>query len=479
MQSSILSVSALTADIKRVLEQGFASLQVRGEVSRLIRHRSGHIYFTVKDSGAAISAVIWRSTANRLRCQPGEGGEFIFHGHLSLYEPRGTYQLVIRSLSPAGEGALAAEFERRKREWAARGWFDSARKQPLPRYPAHIGIITSQSAAALEDIYKVLRTRPAWLRLTLAPAQVQGSTAPASITQALSHLIQNRPDLILLARGGGSMEDLWCFNDEKIVQAIVDSPIPIITGIGHEIDITLADLAADLRAATPSNAAELCCPDRHTLAAQVTAAPRLQQLMHTHLVALEQSLATIQLRHQRIATAITDHRHHHLLQLSSALSTHATSDLRQKNQQLTEQHKRLRMQDPQQQLRNRRQRLLQIQTRLQQLPARIQQARKKCQSVALRMHRNTPTLAPKQKALRDTADTLRNHLLLHHHQQQQRWMAAHQTLHALDPRRVLQRGFVMVNREDGSLVTSSQKLPLATRLQLQFADGNCKVKVVQ
>ncbi|HXH65224.1 MAG TPA: exodeoxyribonuclease VII large subunit, partial [Mariprofundaceae bacterium] len=176
-----LSVTELTAGIRQLLEQNFAHVRVVGEVSRLTRHASGHIYFTIKDQHAAISAVIWRSGAVRLKTLPEEGGEFVFDGHLSVYEARGTYQLIVRQVEESGSGRLAAEFERRKQLFAERGWFDPARKRPLPALPRHIGIITSPSTAAIEDVKKVLATRPAWLRLTLSPCLVQGDGAPASI----------------------------------------------------------------------------------------------------------------------------------------------------------------------------------------------------------------------------------------------------------------------------------------------------------
>ncbi|MDX8414231.1 MAG: exodeoxyribonuclease VII large subunit [Mariprofundales bacterium] len=476
--SKILTVSALTANIKLVLEQGFSSLQVRGEVSRFTRHASGHLYFTVKDANAAVSAVIWRSTANRLRCQPEEGGQFVFHGHLSLYAPRGSYQLVVRSVSPAGEGALAAAFERRKQEWATRGWFDGTHKRPLPDYPLHVGIVTSPTAAALEDIRKVLQSRPRWLQLTLSPALVQGEGAPASIVQAMARMVAVKPDLILLVRGGGSMEDLWCFNDEAVVRAVVESPVPVISGIGHEIDTTLTDLAADLRAATPSNAAELCCPDRTTLAMRVTAVSRLRQLAQAGFDRAQYPLVTMRLRHQRLVAVIADARHHQIMRLFSALSAKMSGGLRLKTQWLADRQKRLRAQDPHQQLRDRRVRLQQIDARLHHLSTRIQQLRQGCRSMALRMQRQLPRLAPRQKVLRDSAEVLRNCLRQRHHQQQQQWMAADQTLRALDPRRVLERGFVMVNRDDGGLVTSSKALPPSTRLQLRFSDGTTKVEVV-
>ncbi|MCF6208998.1 MAG: exodeoxyribonuclease VII large subunit [Ghiorsea sp.] len=256
MANTPLTVTELTARIKQVLEQGFSRVEVTGEISRLTSPSSGHLYFTIKDSHAAISAVVWRSAAARLKTRPKEGQAYVFTGHLSLYEPRGSYQLVVTGIASAGAGRLAEEFERRKVLFAERGWFDADNKKGIPTYPKHIAIVTSQTAAAFADVKKVLSTRPAWLNITLSPAVVQGESAPQSITRAMQRLhdLADKPDVILLVRGGGSMEDLWCFNDERVVQAIVDADIPIISGVGHEIDTTLADLAADVRAATPSNA---------------------------------------------------------------------------------------------------------------------------------------------------------------------------------------------------------------------------------
>ncbi len=232
-----LSVTELTARIKQMLEAGFAKVEVTGEVSRLTSPASGHLYFTIKDAHAAISAVIWRSTALRLKNLPEEGGEFVFTGPISLYEPRGSYQLVISRVEAAGAGKLAAEFERRKQDFSERGWFDAASKLSPPKLPKHIGIITSSTAAAFEDVKKVLATRPAWLELTLAPALVQGRSAAASIVNAIQRIarMDSPPDTILLVRGGGSIEDLWCFNDESVVKAIVECPIPLITGTAMKL----------------------------------------------------------------------------------------------------------------------------------------------------------------------------------------------------------------------------------------------------
>jgi len=297
-----LSVSELTACIKQVLEQGFSSVCVLGEISRLNRQASGHMYFTIKDEGASLSAVIWKSAAQRLAQIPEEGQQYIFTGHISLYPPQGRYQLIVSHLEAAGSGALAIEFEQRKKEFSERGWFAPEIKRPIPALPRHIGIVTSETTAALQDVKKVLSTRPGWLQLSLSPTLVQGKAAASQIARALKRLqrMQNKPDVILLVRGGGSPEDLWCFNEEPVVRAIVECGIPIITGIGHEIDISLADFAADRQAATPSNAAEIVCPDRETLRKQMPRLPLLQQLIRHSLIDAEKGLKNQNIRLQHL-----------------------------------------------------------------------------------------------------------------------------------------------------------------------------------
>ncbi len=298
MPEAHLTVSELTQRIRRMLEQHFSRVRVMGEVSRLKRQPSGHVYFTIKDEGATLSAVIWKSTAVRLRELPAEGGQYVFDGHISLYPPQGRYQLVVTGIEPAGSGALAVEFERRKRLFAERGWFDAKRKRSLPALPAHIGIVSSPAGAAIQDVRKVLATRPGWLKLTLSPTPVQGEAAPAGISAAIARLraMASPPEVLLVVRGGGSPEDLWCFNDERVVRAIVECDIPVITGIGHDIDVTLADFAADRAAATPSNAAEICCPDRDTLRQRLPRLPLLRQMMNRTLAAHRQQATQQRLR---------------------------------------------------------------------------------------------------------------------------------------------------------------------------------------
>ncbi|MGB8213856.1 MAG: exodeoxyribonuclease VII large subunit [Anaerolineales bacterium] len=257
------TVTTLTRHLRQLLEED-ASLQgvwVQGEISNLARPASGHIYFTLKDSGASLRCVLWRSEAARLRFALQDGQAVEVHGSISLYENGGQYQLYADSVRPRGEGALYQEFLRLKAVLEAEGLFDAARKRPIPDSPRCIGIVTSATGAALRDMLITLRRRLPLVEVILATTPVQGAEAPPAIVAALRNL--NRvaaPDVILLARGGGSIEDLWAFNDEGVVRAVAESTAPVITGVGHETDFTLVDFAADLRAPTPTAAAELATP---------------------------------------------------------------------------------------------------------------------------------------------------------------------------------------------------------------------------
>ena len=257
------TVTTLTRHLRQLLESD-SSLQavwVQGEISNLARPASGHIYFTLKDSGASLRCVMWRSEAARLRLALQDGLAVDVHGSISLYEAGGQYQLYADTLRPLGEGALFQEFLRLKAALEAEGLFEPGRKRPIPEFPHRIGIVTSPTGAALRDMLNTLRRRLPMAEVILAPTPVQGDDAPARIISALRSLNRlGSPDVILLARGGGSIEDLWAFNDEGVVRAVIESIAPVITGVGHETDFTLSDFAADLRAPTPTAAAELATP---------------------------------------------------------------------------------------------------------------------------------------------------------------------------------------------------------------------------
>ena len=264
--SRVLTVSELTRQIRGTLETRFGAVWVQGEISNYKLHPSGHQYFTLKDQRAQIACVIFRNTIAPLRQALVDGTQVQVYGNVSVFEARGQYQLSVQILQPRGLGLLQAKFDALKRRLDAEGLFDPARKRALPRFPRRIGIVTSPSGAAIRDLLNVLRRRAPWLQILINPVRVQGSGAAAEIAVAIRELATANEnwlpvDLIVVARGGGSIEDLWEFNEEIIARTIVDVSVPVVSAIGHEIDFTICDFVADLRAPTPSAAAELIVPD--------------------------------------------------------------------------------------------------------------------------------------------------------------------------------------------------------------------------
>ena len=261
----IWSVSDLTHYLRDLFESDevLQDIWVQGEISNLSRPASGHLYFTLKDNASALKCVMWRNSVARLSFAPRDGQAIEVHGSLSIYETAGQYQLYADGIRLAGEGALYQEFLRLKARLEAEGLFDPERKRPIPRWPRRIGIVTSPTGAALRDMLNTLRRRYPLVEVILAPTSVQGDEAPPGIVTAIQALNRSvQPDVILLARGGGSIEDLWAFNDERVARAIAASTAPVISGIGHETDFTIADFVSDLRAPTPTAAAELATPSR-------------------------------------------------------------------------------------------------------------------------------------------------------------------------------------------------------------------------
>ncbi|MCE7938993.1 MAG: exodeoxyribonuclease VII large subunit, partial [Chloroflexi bacterium CFX6] len=261
------SVTALSDHIKAILEDDpeLGDVWVEGEVSNCRPAASGHWYFVLKDEGATLSCVIWKSSAAALSTLPADGQRFLMHGAVSVYGPAGRYQYYVDHCEPAGLGDLHQRFEALKARLAEEGLFDAARKRPLPAYPMRIGVVTSRQAAALRDICNVLARRWPAAEVRLAPTLVQGDAAPDQIVAALAAVARAGVEVVLLARGGGSLEDLWAFNDERVARAIAACPVPVVCGVGHEIDFTIADFVADVRAPTPSAAAEMVTPDAREL----------------------------------------------------------------------------------------------------------------------------------------------------------------------------------------------------------------------
>ncbi|MBC7264496.1 MAG: exodeoxyribonuclease VII large subunit [Chloroflexi bacterium] len=296
----IYSVSYITRYIRELFEVDFTlqDIWIRGEVSNLTQAPSGHVYFTLKDEAAQIRCVLWRSQAARLTQLPRDGDGVVAHGRVSVYEAQGVYQFYVDMVQPVGVGLLYLQFEALRKKLESEGLFAPERKRPLPPYPQRIGVITSPIGAAIRDILHVLRRRYPIAEVILAPTLVQGDEAPPQIVAALRAL-NDYPDIevIILARGGGSIEELWAFNDERVARAIAASQIPVVTGIGHETDFTIADFVADLRAPTPTAAAEMVAPERTLMLETITRyGQRLEHLMEQRVREGELRLGTLRAR---------------------------------------------------------------------------------------------------------------------------------------------------------------------------------------
>ena len=305
-QPAPLTVSQLNRYVLDLLASDdlLRDVWIQGEISNYTRAASGHIYLTLKDGLSTLKSVIWKTHATRVRFSLANGLAVEAHGYVGVYERDGVYQLYINSIRPAGEGRLYQEFLRLKARLEALGLFDEARKRRLPPFPQRIGVVTSPTGAALQDMLNTFTRRYPLAEVILSPASVQGESAPQDIVQALHSLwvLDPPPDVLIVARGGGSLEDLWAFNDERVVQAIVDSPIPVVTGIGHETDFTLSDFAADLRAPTPTGAAELAVPDRTDLTDTLEQLTKhLNMATRQHLALRRTEMDSITIRLERVS----------------------------------------------------------------------------------------------------------------------------------------------------------------------------------
>jgi exodeoxyribonuclease VII large subunit len=331
----ILTVSQLTAEIKSLLERNFEHLWVEGEISNLRIPSSGHLYCTLKDESAQIRAVMFRMQNRLLKFQPEDGLQVVGYGRLTVYEPRGEYQLVLDHLEPKGLGALQLAFEQLKEKLSREGLFDPARKKPLPSLPQKIGIVTSPTGAAIRDILQIIDRRFANVHILLYPVRVQGAGAAQEIAQAIDELGRYPGlDVMIVGRGGGSLEDLWAFNEEAVARAISRSPVPIISAVGHEIDFTIADFVADLRAPTPSAAAELVVRNKTELVQNLgNLGWRLSQVVRALLESRRERLSSLIHRLADPRKRLSDQRLH-LEDFSSRLSTSVLQGLRQRSERL-------------------------------------------------------------------------------------------------------------------------------------------------
>ncbi len=296
-ESTVLSVEALNRQVRQLVEGNLGLVWVQGEISNFKAHTSGHHYFSLKDSKSQVSAVMFRGFNSRIKFRIHDGLEVIVRGRISVYEPRGSYQIVCETMEPVGAGALQKAFEDLKLKLKSEGLFEASRKKLIPALPQHIAIVTSPTGAAIRDMLNVLSRRNKSIPITLVPTIVQGEAAVPKIVEAIEKAIRlPEVDVIIVGRGGGSIEDMWCFNDERVARAIAASPIPIISAVGHEIDFTIADFVADLRAPTPSAAAELVAKNSGELL------NRLESLMRLLKVSMAKNLGN-HTKHLRLLTA--------------------------------------------------------------------------------------------------------------------------------------------------------------------------------
>lgn len=302
-----LTVTELTREIGAALEEGFGDVAVEGEVSGFKAASSGHWYFSLKDAGAVLNCAMFRGDNLRVRRAPRDGDRVIARGGVDVYPPRGSYSLVVRRLEASGAGDLQRQLEERKARLAAEGLFDLDRKRPLPRFPFHVGLATSPTGAALRDLLRVIHQRFPAANVYLSPCRVQGEGADREVAEAIDRLARHGSiEVVIVGRGGGAAEDLMAFNEESVVRAIRRCPVPVVSAVGHEVDVTLADLAADVRAATPSHAAELVVPERDALVAWIDEQEERARIAATRrLTALRDRLSRTRLVHprERVAAA--------------------------------------------------------------------------------------------------------------------------------------------------------------------------------
>ncbi len=434
-----LTISQLNRQAKRLLEGHFASVWVAGEISNLSQPSSGHWYFSLKDSGAQVRCAMFRSSNARLRFKVEAGQQVLARAKLSLYEPRGDYQLIVEHLEPAGEGALALAFEQLKAKLQQQGWFDASYKKAIPSLPRHIAVITSPTGAAIRDILTVLGRRFAGIQVTVLPVAVQGQGAAAEIAKAINTANEQAEvlgfDVILAGRGGGSIEDLWAFNEEVVAQAIFHSQLPVVSAVGHETDFTIADFVADIRAATPSAAAELLSPNSIEMMASFNG---YEQLLR-----------------RNIQQTLTDKRQK--LDWLQSHIRHPGSRLQEHSQRLDELELRL--------LNGWRNHSQQTQMGIDLLKSRLQQ--------------QTPRHLIRQ--LQQTASNLlqrleknSQHALL---KKQQRLASAIHLLETVSPLATLKRGYAITTDTAGKVVRQADEVIIGQTLLTKLANGNVESTV--
>jgi exodeoxyribonuclease VII large subunit len=438
-ERDVYTVSRLNKEVRLLLESGMPLLWLEAELSNFAAPASGHWYFSLKDSQAQVRCAMWRQRNSQVRFRPKDGMAVLVRARVGLYEPRGEYQLVVEHLEEAGEGALKREFEKLKAKLAAEGLFAVERKRPLPAVPRRIGVVTSRTGAAIHDILRVLRARFPVAAVLLYPTAVQGAAAVPEIVRAIETASRrNECDVLIIARGGGSLEDLWCFNDERVARAIAACRVPTVSGVGHEVDVTIADFVADVRAPTPSAAALAATPDKTAW------------------------LATLALLGTRFGGAMGRYLRGRGLALGAALQrlqvSHPGARLAQHTQRLDDLEQRLRLA----------------------LRANVAGRRQRLEILSTQLWRENPR--HRLEALCAHAATLRQRLAATISTtlaaREQRLALASRTLDAVSPLATLGRGFAVVSRvEDGALLRDAAQAPPGTEIEARLSKGSLRARV--
>lgn len=439
MVEEILSVSALTSEIKKKLESHFPAVQVKGEISNLKEQGSGHLYFTLKDQEAQISAVLFRGNAKDLSRPLKNGDQVVLRGEINVYPPRGSYQIVVRKLDYLGVGQLLMRLHELKTKLSQKGWFDPGRKKPLPKFPKTLGVVTSATGSVIQDILNVLGRRLPHFHLILNPVKVQGEGAAAEIAGAIEHFNRYQlADVLIVGRGGGSLEDLWAFNEEIVASAIYHSQIPIISAVGHETDFSMADFVADVRAPTPSAAAEIATTETagqlHFLR---QTKERLKTTLCTRVHHHRRELQNLK-RHPILASPLTLIEPHlqRVDDLRSDLSLSLKRNLQEKTLQLLALKKQALMLRPSNQILNFKQKLIALYRNID--------------------HRFIDLVRQKKQTLER--------------------LAAH--LKGIDPKNLLTKGYcILFQEKSGSVILSSSELEPEDKVRLQFHDGKVLLTV--
>ncbi|WP_333873249.1 exodeoxyribonuclease VII large subunit [Methylobacter sp.] len=442
LRRNIITVTQLNRETSQLLAEHFLTVLVEGELSNLSTPSSGHLYFSLKDANAQVRCAMFRTQQRRLAFKPENGKQVIVKAQVSLYEPRGDYQLIVEHIEEAGDGALRRAFDALKLKLSEQGLFDTAHKQALPTLPRAIGVITSPSGAAIRDILTVLQRRFAAIPVIIYPVAVQGDNAKHEIARAIATANQHKQcDVIILGRGGGSLEDLWAFNEELVARAIYDSEIPIISAVGHETDFTIADFVADLRAATPSAAAEHASPD--------------QQQWLSRFIYLE-----------------------------SRLQQQLQRKLNQKQQTLDWLTKRLQQQHPGQKLARNARRMDELEARLNQaMHTKLRHLTGIIESRTAKLWQHNPAIIIKSHKQRQDYLTSRLISAVEHKLEQLnlRLLNSSQTLHAVSPLATLNRGYALtINPSSGEIIRSTEQLKLGDMVQTRLAQGRftSQIKVI-